>query len=78
MSRKEIEDIILGIKKLGEVAAEMCFGSMLETNGLLLKYINNQNDRLCLIAVKQNPNALKYVKNRTDNIASQAIMFRSS
>ena len=44
-----------------------------ECKNLVLQYIENQTDKICLEAVKQNVHALQYVKNQTDEIYLKAI-----
>jgi hypothetical protein len=38
--------------------------NVLSENGLMLKYIKSQNEKLCLVAIKQNPEALEFVDYR--------------
>ena len=42
-------------------------------NGMLLKYVKNQTEELCLAAVKQNGIALVYVTNQTETICLGAV-----
>ena len=42
-------------------------------NGLMLMYVENQTDELCLIAVKNIDTAIQYVKNKTPLLCSIAI-----
>lgn len=44
----------------------------LMSNGLLLKFVENQTEELCLVAVKQNGLALKFVINQTEEICIAA------
>jgi hypothetical protein len=46
---------------------------IVETNGLLLEFIEFQTDEICKLAVQANGLALKYVKNQTDEICNLAV-----
>jgi len=39
----------------------------------MLRFINNQTEKICLEAVKQNGSALQYVKNQTEKICLEAV-----
>ena len=42
-------------------------------NGMLLRYVKNQTEKICLAAVKKNGWALKFVKNQTEKICLAAV-----
>lgn len=45
---------------------------LVKHNGLILKYIEDQDDEICIAAIRQNINALQYVKNQTIKICTYA------
>lgn len=42
-------------------------------DGLLLRYIDNQTEELCLTAIINNPESFKYIKNQTSKLCIEAI-----
>ena len=46
---------------------------IIQNNGLILEFVKNQTDEICIIAVQQNGNALQYVKKQTDIICKLAV-----
>jgi hypothetical protein len=49
-----------------------------EQNNIVLKYIKNQTEQICLAAVRANGWALQYVKNQTPEICLQAVKLNNS
>jgi hypothetical protein len=45
----------------------------IEKNGHTIQFVENQNESLCLIAIRNNPNALRHVKNQTESICKVAL-----
>lgn len=43
-------------------------------DGLMLQHIDNQTEKICIEAVKQNVDAYQYVKNKTDNLYTRVII----
>ena len=46
---------------------------MLSQNGMVLKFVKNQTEEICTIAVKQNSFALSYVKQQTEKLCKIAV-----
>jgi len=42
--------------------------NILKSDGLLLQFINNQTDEMCIIACKNNINSYQYIKNKSYNL----------
>jgi competence CoiA-like predicted nuclease len=49
---------------INTISTEIC-KELLLSNGLLLEFIDNQNDEICEIACKNNINAYKFIKNKS-------------
>ena len=45
----------------------------MKQNGCALRYVQNQNEDICLEAVKQDGLALKYIQNQTEDICLEAV-----
>ena len=51
---------------------DLCL-ELIKQNGLNLKYIKEQTNKICLEAVKQNGHALQYVKEQTNELCLKAV-----
>lgn len=61
--------------KTNKIIIEECddtyLTSLLEYNGLIIKFIKNQTEKQCLTAIRENIHSIQYISNLTSRIISE-------
>lgn len=72
ITEKSFVELLNRVIEQPEIYRELILG-LLDANGLRIADFATQTEDMCLVAVRQNPNALKYVHKPTKAVCSMAV-----